>query len=842
MLFSVTSFSQTTVYFDNCNVLGGWTNTGRIYPANTPGYNWLAVVPTVPAADHTGGGGGVFYTNGNANYAQANAGNYILYQLISPVINLTGYDQCRLEFWMQMRSEYPNWDGGYIDWSTNNGVTWTQIMPAQMCITYDGNMSQNYSSTPYYYMTKPCWFNPRTTWTRVLCDISAWDNVPNFKIRYTFHSDEALADRGWAIDDIKIVSIAKPSVEGNGIIIPDNDITPIIADNTDFGNVGVGASSVKTFVIKNIGESPLTLTGVPMVTCTGTGFSILTQPSTNIVPAGGQVTFDVQFAPGAVGMINGTINIPNSDIYSACNAPNPYNYAIKANGIIINTPPYIVNPPADTNVCPNTAPLNIPFTVGDNQQAPGVLTLSATSSNPAVITNANIVFGGAGANRDVTLTPVAGATGSSTITITINDGQASNFDSTFSFVLTLEDLINPTAICQNAIVQLDANGNGSLTVGQINNGSFDNCGVDTMYISQTQFTCADVGSNLLDFTVIDIVGNTSICQFNVDVLPAPMINNYTTSDYNGFDVSCFGGSDGSINIQSSAGCSPFVYTWSHDPANNTNNATGLTAGNYQIIITDAAGQQEILNVTLTQPPQLINQSTSTDISCFGSVDGSISLSAMGGVLPYIYSQGPQLNNVPAGTFNFTITDENNCVIPVNITIIEPAEITVSGLDFYSIYCGEEAPFDISVAGGSGGFLYEWDNSTSLDCSNCEDPTASPGKSTIYTVRVTDSHGCTEFYSITVEVDCNVFVPNSFTPNSDEINPYFTAHVGSIQAFDMYIHNRWGQEIFHSNDKNKGWDGTYDGQPCPVDVYVYDIYIVMANGKEVSLRGMVNLLR
>jgi gliding motility-associated-like protein len=59
---------------------------------------------------------------------------------------------------------------------------------------------------------------------------------------------------------------------------------------------------------------------------------------------------------------------------------------------------------------------------------------------------------------------------------------------------------------------------------------------------------------------------------------------------------------------------------------------------------------------------------------------------------------------------------------------------------------------------------------------------------------------------------------------------------------MRIHNRWGQAIFFSNDKNIGWDGTFDGIPAPIDVYVYDIYIVMANGQEISLRGMVNLLR
>lgn len=833
--------AQTTVYYDNCNVLGGWTNTGKIYPANTPGYNWQAVVPVVPAADHTGGGGGCFYVNGNANYAQAGAGSYILYQLVSPAINLTGYDNCRLEFWMQMRSETNNWDGGFLEWS-HDGITWTKITAAQSCVAFDGNMSQNASSTPFYYLTTPAWFNPRTTWTKVMCNISAFDNVPAFRLRYTFHSDEAVADRGWTIDDIKIVSIAQPQVQGNLITIPDNDVTPIPADNTDFGNVGVGFSTTKTFVINNIGESPLTLTGVPYVTVTGVGFSVVSQPATNIIPPGGSVSFDVQFAPGVTGLINGTINIPNSDTYSSCTPPSPYNFSIRANAIIINTPPFIVDTLQDTTVCPNTSPLNIPFVVGDNQQAAAALTLSGTSSNPAVITNANIVFGGAGANRTVTLTPVAGAVGSSTITITVNDGQASNFDSTFSFVLTLADTINPTALCQNMVVQLDPLGNGTLTAAQVDNGSYDNCGINTLTISQTAFTCADVGSQLLDFTVEDLVGNISVCQFTVDVLPPAMFNNFTTSNFNGYNISCAGASDGSIAVQSSGGCSPYVYSWAHDAANNTNTAINLPTGNYQVIIGDAAGQLDTLLINLTEPTALADLSTSEDISCFGQVDGSVSLNVTGGVAPYVYSLGPQLNGMPAGTYNFTVTDANSCTIPVSLTITEPAAINISGVNEYSIYCGETTQLPIDVSGGSGGFLYNWDNGTALDCSTCEDPLASPNKSTIFTIRVTDAEGCSAFYSITVEVDCNVFVPNSFTPNLDELNPYFTAHVGNVQLFDMRIYNRWGQEIFQTNSIHPGWDGTYQGQPAPVDVYVYDIYIVMANGKEISLRGMVNLLR
>ena len=76
----------------------------------------------------------------------------------------------------------------------------------------------------------------------------------------------------------------------------------------------------------------------------------------------------------------------------------------------------------------------LPFVIGDVETAPAQLTLSATSSNPALAPVAGIVFGGAGANRTVTVTPVAGATGASTITVTVSDGTASASD---SFVLTV---------------------------------------------------------------------------------------------------------------------------------------------------------------------------------------------------------------------------------------------------------------------------------------------------------------------------------------------------------------------------------------------------------------------
>src|SRR5688572_5846446 len=205
-LINIPLSAQTIVYTTNCNSMTGWTNTGGLFfagvnppitpNASGPAYNFTSVDPIVPTDDHTGGGN-CFYTQGNSLYTQAGAGAYILYRLESPTINLSTWTNCRLEFWMQMRCEAPYtpavaWDGAFVELSSNGGATWTQVTNAQLCpgggMQYDGNMSTNGSSTPfnpsgttYTPGNTPSWYNNRLTWTRVLINISAFDNVPNFK-------------------------------------------------------------------------------------------------------------------------------------------------------------------------------------------------------------------------------------------------------------------------------------------------------------------------------------------------------------------------------------------------------------------------------------------------------------------------------------------------------------------------------------------------------------------------------------------------------------------------------------------------------------------------------------
>jgi Big-like domain-containing protein len=109
-----------------------------------------------------------------------------------------------------------------------------------------------------------------------------------------------------------------------------------------------------------------------------------------------------------------------------------------------NTAPTISSV-SDQVTTQNVATAAVPFVVGDAQSASSSLTLSGASSNPVLVPDANVVFGGTGANRTVTVTPALDQTGSATITVTVSDG---SLTTSRSFLLTVNDAgggVNVTA-------------------------------------------------------------------------------------------------------------------------------------------------------------------------------------------------------------------------------------------------------------------------------------------------------------------------------------------------------------------------------------------------------------
>ncbi|MEP7170058.1 MAG: SprB repeat-containing protein, partial [Bacteroidota bacterium] len=210
-------------------------------------------------------------------------------------------------------------------------------------------------------------------------------------------------------------------------------------------------------------------------------------------------------------------------------------------------------------------------------------------------------------------------------------------------------------------------------------------------------------------------------------------------------VSCFGGSDGTINLSVTGGTTPYSYTWSN--GSHSQNLTGLSSGNYSVTVTDANNcTTQTTAITISQPGAALNSSTSStnNVSCFGGTNGAINLTVTGGTLPYSYNWSTgdntqNLTNLIAGSYSVTITDANGCTTQKSaITISQPPAAlnsSASASNNVSCFGGTNGSITLSVNGGASPYSYSWNNGAiSQNLSNIPSGT--------YSVVVTDVHGCT----------------------------------------------------------------------------------------------------
>jgi gliding motility-associated-like protein len=112
------------------------------------------------------------------------------------------------------------------------------------------------------------------------------------------------------------------------------------------------------------------------------------------------------------------------------------------------------------------------------------------------------------------------------------------------------------------------------------------------------------------------------------------------------------------------------------------------------------------------------------------------------------------------------------------------------------------------------------------------------------VKLSNSNGCQFIDSFEIFELCpsTIFVPNSFSPNGDQINDVFKAEGDFISQYSLKVFNKWGQLVFTSTDITHGWDGTYKNQPCPMDAYYFYINAQGTGSQKESLKGTVMLIR
>tara|TARA_R110002050_G_scaffold221441_1_gene357286 strand:- start:70290 stop:75584 length:5295 start_codon:yes stop_codon:yes gene_type:complete len=216
---------------------------------------------------------------------------------------------------------------------------------------------------------------------------------------------------------------------------------------------------------------------------------------------------------------------------------------------------------------------------------------------------------------------------------------------------------------------------------------------------------------------------------------------------------CNNACGGSASTIVSGGTPPYTYSWVKgvNPIGTNNPAiSGLCAGtDYQLTVVDSNLCQEITTFVITQPDLLVTTATTTDVSCFGSVDGTITINAVGGVGPYkysinggvSYSNSPLFSGLPAGTYAIMVADSGyRCSATTTAVINTPTELVVTTNILSKTVCVSGCTPLIATATGGKGAPYSYIWSSGFDSSNAQ--TACPSATTVYSVYAVDTAGCT----------------------------------------------------------------------------------------------------
>ena len=199
------------------------------------------------------------------------------------------------------------------------------------------------------------------------------------------------------------------------------------------------------------------------------------------------------------------------------------------------------------------------------------------------------------------------------------------------------------------------------------------------------------------------------------------------------------------------------------------------------------------------------------------------------------------------TVTYTYTDANGCTNTATGTIDIIQNAVDAGMD---VYIPENTTVVLNATGGTTTVL--WEPPAGLNCNDCPDPVFDSLLSQTYTVTAWDEYGCMASDEITVNVvpvfDPVVFVPNTFTPNGDNFNDFFTAFGADLTSISsIHIYDRWGELIYSgedlmANDANTGWDGTFEGKPVNQGVYAYMLVVKLQDGIEQRITGNITLIR
>lgn len=316
------------------------------------------------------------------------------------------------------------------------------------------------------------------------------------------------------------------------------------------------------------------------------------------------------------------------------------------------------------------------------------------------------------------------------------------------------DSAAPVAICQNLTVALPVAGVDTVDGTDVDNGSTDNCFINSYVLSQDVFTCADIGMNNVTLTLTDLSGNSSSCSATVMVTDS---GNITALPVNiGADTSICE----STTLPLDAGFPGSSYIWD---TGDTTQVLNIGGGTHDVLVTNSlgcTGRDTIVINEIILPSSNPTPVNSPAVICDNQ---SITVVADSGFVSYLWitgTQGPSVTVMNGGVLTVTVTDANGCQRVDSLEIIDvngpPPSAAITPTS--PAYTCDGAPITLSATSGLSS--YNWSSG-----GNTQSVSVGPG---MYTITVTGPNGCQNISTAATEVRDTFATAPTLTVTTDSI--------------------------------------------------------------------------
>jgi gliding motility-associated-like protein len=304
-----------------------------------------------------------------------------------------------------------------------------------------------------------------------------------------------------------------------------------------------------------------------------------------------------------------------------------------------------------------------------------------------------------------------------------------------------------------------------------------------------------------------------------------------------------------------------IYSWS--PATglsnvNIHNPVANPVVTTQYVVSATLGRCATTDTVIVNVnPAPVPNAGADGFICYGQ---TYTLNATGGTVyswtPSTYLSNPNIANpvsTPIKDITYTLTilsDVNGCasLVTDNISIDVTPPVKVKTFPYDTVaYPGDRFQL-MAIPSDPDATIYTWTPSTGLSNPNIANPilTVGPiGSDLTYQVITSTIAGCKGegYVHVKVYTGPDLYVPTGFTPNSDGRNDRFTPFPVGIKSLNYFrVYNRWGQLIFSTTVLHTGWDGTFGGKEQPSGTYVWMAEGVTLQGKLITKKGVVTLIR